>query len=675
MNPTSSVVPWMEPAALASLTADGEAARYYASAVRRLDALAFDGENENVRVLLGGPPRDPEAYLAAVADLDRFLSVHPRFPWAYALKGKALLNAGNLAGAQASLDRALGLDAGLRNAYLWRAQASLVAGQGRAAKEDLDRSSSIGGGSAWGYFLKGVSRMTEGDFKGARKEWAKTLRWAPGSVAARAMIGLSLAGEGRPREAARRLEAATRSDGSRSPYLHALNGLVQRQLGDLELSRASLDRALTRAPSPWMFSHRADVLNRLGFYERALQDLSSLSQMDPENADADVQAANVLFDQAFYNDALEAMSRAVEKRPGDPGLLTRQARMLLAASRHEEAVEAVEKAHALAPLDAQIQIERIQILVLAGRLDEAEQALRKRRWAGSPFGRLMGGILACRRADYAGASRRFQAARKAAELRGDPLAARAGLYAMVSRLLAEEVRAAGSRHPAAGLHLLSVGVRHPFQVTVEVVRTLAHCSEVYTNVPDPEVREFLCLFPGRVVGVPRLRDQPDLARARWIMDRVRSGSRVGFVTRIHPFMYRRIGFDLVGLCRERAVAFHAYAAVSLTELAAGLAAEGGAHGRQALRVFDISAVNRRPALLDSSQPAVIYCIGTESERLRLCGLLRSRYPRGHGAFLLGGSGDREQAAPRVPLTRLPAALAGADTGCVLYVPSAGEERC
>ncbi|UPT75721.1 MAG: hypothetical protein M0D55_08630 [Elusimicrobiota bacterium] len=216
-------------------------------------------------------------------------------------------------------------------------------------------------------------------------------------------------------------------------------------------------------------------------------------------------------------------------------------------------------------------------------------------------------------------------------------------------------------------------MRHPFQLTVETLRAIAGSRRIFTNLPDVEARRFLALFPGEVLSVPRRADKTNLDRAKWIVRRLRPGESAAFLTRIHPFIYRRMGWDLLELCRAKGIPARAFGAVSLTELAACRAFdEGAAPDPGTFRVFDIGHLNRNPDLLRPGEPTVIYCIGNDRDRPRLVRLLRRAYPAAGGAYVLGGSGDREDRAPWTPWRRLGIALRLADIGCVLYVPAGGK---
>jgi hypothetical protein len=163
-----------------------------------------------------------------------------------------------------------------------------------------------------------------------------------------------------------------------------------------------------------------------------------------------------------------------------------------------------------------------------------------------------------------------------------------------------------------------------------------------------------------------------MGRAEWIAKELRRGSTAGFVTRIHPFIYRRIANDLVTLCRKRKMSFRSFGAVSLTEVLWGLAASdpacpesGAARG---LRVFDIDYLVREPALLQPAFGTVVYCIADDARRKALCALLRRRYPKTHRFYLLAGSGDKEDEAVPAGAAEVEERLLGMDSGALLYAP-------
>ena len=79
-------------------------------------------------------------------------------------------------------------------------------------------------------------------------------------------------------------------------------------------------------------------------------------------------------------------------------------------------------------------------------------------------------------------------------------------------------------------------------------------------------------------------------------------------------------------------------------------------------------LNANADLLAASYPTVVYCIAGPEHRTRLCELLERRYPGGHAAYILAGSGDREHEVVGVRVCELKEPLLRADLGAVLYVP-------
>ncbi len=637
--------------------------------IKKLQALGLRGHEQDARALLGGPPPRPDRLLAALEDIERLESEGGPTAWSHALKGRLLLLLRQTARARAEFDLAAALDPSLLEALVWRAQAALVERDGTGALADLDALAAARRPSGWEDYLRGLALMALGRSPEAAKILRAAARRGVGARA-NAILALALAEQGRFKAALGLLAAAKGRPGSEGVPLGAFQGMILRQAGDLEGSLRALIRAGRGSrPYPWVFSHRADVHNRMGFYQQALVDLKRFHELLPREASAFAQAANVLYDQAYYDEALKAMKAAAALAPRDVDLQARRAQILVSAGRAAEAARVLRAALRLAPDDIHLREELIEAAVMAGQAALARAELSRGGLTQTPFGRLMLGALLARERRWVPARELFQTAADGLE-RGAPLRERALFYAEIMRALPK--RAA---RPAPGLRLCGVGVRHPFQLSVETLRALAQSRTIFTNLPDIEARRFLALFPGRVVSVPRRPDQTNRDRARWVVRRLRAGEPASFLTRIHPFIYRRMGWELLHMCRAKGVPVSAFGAVSLTELAACRAVdEGAAAPSGALRVFDIAWLNRHPGELRPADPTVIYCIGDDRERPRLVRLLRRAYPKSGGAYLLGGSGDREDRAPWVPWNKLGVSLRLGDIGCVLYLPGAREKR-
>lgn len=644
-----------------SLDGDGRPSALLSS----LRALGLRGHEQDARALLGGAPHDGPRLLAALDGIESLEARSRPTAWSHALKGRLLLLLRQMTRAREALDLAVGLDPSLLEARVWRAQAKVSLRDGAGALADLDALAAVRRPSGWEEYLRGLALMTMGRPAEAAVRLRAAERRGVGALAA-GMWALALAEQRRFPEALKLLANAGRTSEADGVPLGAFEGMILRQKGDLEGSLRALIRA-SRGPRPypWVFSHRADVHNRMGFYRQALSDLKRFHELLPREPSAFAQAANVLYDQAYYDEALRAMAAAVRLAPKDPDLRARRGHILVSAGRLPEAVRVIRGGLRLAPDDVHLREELVEAAVMAGDAALAEAELRRGGLGETPFGRAMRGVLRARAGRRGEAAALFSSA--AAGLRdGDPLRERTLFYAACMRALGPR----GAR-PAPGLRLCGVGVRHPFQLSVETLRALAGSEVIFTNLPDIEARRFLALFPGRVLSVPRRPDATNRDRARWVVRRLKPSSRAAFLTRIHPFIYRRMGWDLLELCRAKGISVRAYGAVSLTELAGCRAAdEGGDSPAEAARVFDISHLNRNPDLLRPSEPTIVYCIGPDGERPRLVRLLRRAYPASGGAFLLGGSGEREDRAPWIPWRRLGISLRLADIGCVLYIPPA-----
>ena len=632
--------------------------------IKKLQALGLRGHDADARALLGGPAPSPERLGAALEDIERLEAESGPTPWSHALKGRLLFLLRLTSRARAEFDLAVAQDPSLLEARVWRAQASLALRDAASALADLDALAAARRPSGWEDYLRGLCLMTLGRPLEAARPLRSAARRGVGARAD-AMRALALAEQGRFAAALGLLAAAKGKPGSEGVPLGAFEGMILRQSGDLEGSLKALIRAGRGArPYPWVFSHRADVHNRMGFYQQALVDLKRFNALLPREPSAFAQAANVLYDQAYYDEALKAMGAAVALSPRDADLQARRAQILVSAGRVAEAARVLRAALRLAPDDFHLREELIEAAVMAGKGPLARAELSRGGLTETPFGRLMRGVLLAREGRR-GAARALFESTAAALRRGEPLRERALFYAELMRALPGRARKA-----PPGLSLCGVGVRHPFQLTVETARALAASRTIYTNLPDIEARRFLALFAGRVVSVPRRPDRTNRDRARWIVRRLKAGEPSAFLTRIHPFVYRRMGYELLTMCRAKAFPVRAFGAVSLTELAACRAVdEGAAPPSDGLRVFDIAWLNRHPGELRPADPTVIYCIGDDRERPRLVRLLRRAYPASGGAYLLGGSGDREDRAPWVPWKRLALSLRLGDIGCVLYVPA------
>jgi tetratricopeptide (TPR) repeat protein len=573
--------------------------------------------------------------------------------------GRALSLLGRGAEALAELDRALTLDESSAEGWAWRGEAQLLAGRGVEARRDLDRAAALSKGWPWARLLRCVCLLTAGDTDGAAAE-LKALRSMPEAVLVSALL------EGQRGAAQKGVDLATPELQLRpSGPLFAVRALLRLGLGDLPGCLADLNAAAALEPSAWILMQRADALNRSGFYREALKDSAAAAKALPDAPEPHLQAANIYFDQAFYPEALAEMERALERRPDDADMLGRRARFHLLLGRLEEAEQGLDRACALAPDSGQLRFERLNVIVLRGRYAEALKALKGGALQ-EPFTSYLTAYVLCRKGDRAGAVAPFL---RAAERADGGFAERCRFYALVCRVLSTPEKKPAARPQ---FYLCGVGIHHPYQITTEILRALDACEVLYNNLGDPQVSEFLGLFRAEVRAVTRVDNEPAMGRVQRIVAGLQRGKTSGFVTRIHPFIYRRIANDLVTVCKEKDFSYQAFGAVSLTEVAWSLSTmekeHGAARGPFGQRVFDLVYLIKNPGLLKPEHPTVVYAIANDDDRRAFAALVRARFAADRSVFFLAGSGDREQQVVSARVRDLEVKLLSLDLGTVMYLP-------
>ncbi|UPT75759.1 MAG: hypothetical protein M0D55_08855 [Elusimicrobiota bacterium] len=285
----------------------------------------------------------------------------------------------------------------------------------------------------------------------------------------------------------------------------------------------------------------------------------------------------------------------------------------------------------------------------------------------APFDSYLTAYVLCRKGERAKAVKPFLAAAAASE---GGFAERCRFYALVCRVLSEKPSGKPVKHPQ--FYLCGVGIHHPYQITTEILRALDACEVLYNNLGDPQVSEFLGLFGAEIRAVTRVDNEPAMGRVQRIIAGLQRGKTSGFVTRIHPFIYRRIANDLVVVCDEKKIDFKAFGAVSLTEVAWGLGTaepdHGPARGPFGLRVFDLVHLVKNPSQLDHRLATIVYAIANDEDRRSFCQLVREKYDPARTVYFLAGSGDREQQVVSAPVSRIEEKLLSLDLGTVTYLP-------
>ncbi len=623
-------------------------------------AAASEGRSY-LTCLIGLPPDGRSEWTAALAAVKGKKDAE-----ALRRSGRALALLGRGPEAVRALDRSIALDAGSPEGWAWRGEALLLAGRRDEARRDLDKAVALSKDWPWARLLRAVCLLTDGDTDGSQAE-LEELRALPEGVLVAALL------EGQRGAAQKGADAAT-SELDKRPTgpLFAVRGILRLGLGDLPGCLADLNAAAALEPSAWVLMQRADALNRSGFFRPALEDSAAAAKAIPDSPEPHLQAANIYFDQAFYPEALEQMELALTRRPDDAAMLARRARFHLLLGRFEEAETGLDRACALACDSAQLRFERLNVICLRGRYAEVLKEIK----AGAlqaPFDSYLTGYVLCRKNDRAGAVEHFLQAANSAD---GGFARRCRFYALVCRVLSRPEPKTKSRPQ---FYLCGVGINHPYQVTHEILRALDACEVLYNNLGDPQVSEFLGLFRGEVRAVTRVDNEPAMGRVQRIIAGLKPGRTSGFVTRIHPFIYRRIANDLVTVCEEKKISYQAFGAVSLTEVAWSLAAteksHGSARGPFGLRVFDLVHLIKNPGQLTPAHATIVYAIANDADRKAFAVLVRGRYAADASVYFLAGSGDREQQVVSARVEDFEAKLLSLDLGTVLYLPprQAGSE--
>ena len=620
-----------------------------------MSPAAAAGEGRNYLVcLIGLPPNGRKEWSAELARLEGKND-------AASLRraGRALSFLGRGDEALKALDRAVKLDASAAESWAWRGEAHLLAGRPDEARRDLDKAVALDKKWAWGRLLRAVILLTGGDTDGASAE-LKAAGTEPEAVLVAALL------EGQRGRTRAGLDALDRELSRRpSGPLYAVRALLRLGQGELPGGLADLQEAVALEPSAWILMRRADALNRSGFYREALKDAAAAAALLPDSPEPHLQAANIYFDQAFYPEALAEMELALERRPDDADMLARRARFHLVLGRLEEAETGLTRACALAPDSAQLRYERLNVIALRGRYGEVLKAIKAGALQ-SPFDSYLTGYVLCRKGERAKAVKHFL---EAAERSEGGFAERCRFYALVCRVLSKPEKKVVDRPQ---FYLCGVGIHHPYQITVEILRALDACEILYNNLGDPQVSEFLGLFRAEVRAVTRVDNEPAMGRVQRIIAGLQIGRTTGFVTRIHPFIYRRIANDLVVVCEEKKITYQAFGAVSLTEVAWGLGVSDSAHGAQrgpfGLRVFDLVHLIKHPGQFEAAHPTIVYAIANDADRRSFAALVRERLDPEQNVYFLAGSGDREQEVVSAKVKDAEAKLLSLDLGTVMYVP-------
>nr|WP_244188112.1 ATP-binding protein [Streptomyces regalis] len=294
---------------------------------------------------------------------------------AHRLRGVALGNQGETAGALVEFDRAVTLDPELASAYVARAAVRARAGDLVAAIADLDRADEIAPGSAVGLSLRGDYHRVTGNSEAAIRDLDRAIELDPTNWSAWAARGVTRHQLGQLDEAMEDLDRALELD---SGYVWALvrRARVWRSRDDGMRRLADLDRAVALAPDePWVLCERGDALVSASRHAAGLADYDRAIELDGEYASGYASRGVCLGLLWRHGDAIADLDRAIELNPTYVWALGQRSRLHSQLGAHERALADADRAKDLRPGDAWVLAQRGWALIGLDRLDEAREEL------------------------------------------------------------------------------------------------------------------------------------------------------------------------------------------------------------------------------------------------------------------------------------------------------------
>jgi uncharacterized protein YabN with tetrapyrrole methylase and pyrophosphatase domain len=239
---------------------------------------------------------------------------------------------------------------------------------------------------------------------------------------------------------------------------------------------------------------------------------------------------------------------------------------------------------------------------------------------------------------------------------------------------------------APRLNIVGLGIRIPDHITVEVSRTLATCTRIFTVVQEPPA----AWLPAEGAHVPvinlmemyeegAIRTQNYERVSNRIFQSLDDTAVVGYVTYGNPLVYDSVSQQLVRHARQAGVRFNVLAGISSIDT---LLCDLGVDMAPGIQVYEASWLVAGQVPLVVTAPAILLQLGTFGsfrthyrDRINVSSLeplvsyLSRSYPRSHPVHLVR-SGDREQPANlrNVPLGDLTTVDTDDVLGASMYIP-------
>jgi len=238
-------------------------------------------------------------------------------------------------------------------------------------------------------YLKGECHFMLDEFSQAVTAFEPLLSMEQGDLDYLFMLGTSYGMLKRTEESLRTFALMVKS-GEDTPHLHLLLGKSYLALGQNDRAAAELNRAATQGSVP--FAHYyLGVLNRqLGQLESAQAEFEQETQIDPTNALAFNELAELRLDQADPRSAISVLEKGLSHNHDAPELHATLGRAYLQVENGKRAIEALQQAIALSPSTSSYHYQLARAYLNVGHTARAHAELERARALGNdaPPGRM-----------------------------------------------------------------------------------------------------------------------------------------------------------------------------------------------------------------------------------------------------------------------------------------------
>jgi tetratricopeptide (TPR) repeat protein len=207
-----------------------------------------------------------------ISDLDKAIGLAPDFAPAYQNRGNAWYARGNFGRAIADYDKAIELDASNASAYANRATVRRDVGYTEGALEDYAKAISLNPRAARTYTNRGQLYLQQANYANAAADFDRALQFEP-SAATYLLLGKARTEAEDYNRALAAYGEASRLDPQAVAPINAEAGVYARK-GEFDKALALYDRALKMDPNaPATYRARAEVFYAKGDHKRALKEI------------------------------------------------------------------------------------------------------------------------------------------------------------------------------------------------------------------------------------------------------------------------------------------------------------------------------------------------------------------------------------------------------------------